>query len=297
MKKLAVLVAGLVVGASAAYAATELFRASGAASYVVEKSEHGEKITQTETRFFEQALYGEHARFFKVTERAVYYTGLDGYDAKSVIESYTTTKTMFDTKSWTAKVEGGSFKVLNDDLVQVTESGCCGSSDRNMIMNAETGTQIVTALDGSATELEVPNSKIESRYLAVIQDEQAPQQKGTRKYVGSIGYFTKSKVKSVVRVYAEVPEHWGTDLYDYEPLVRTKDEYRKGFAYGELAKITLWSSDKSADVATAFAGLGLQGKVSLPSQTETFSAVISSDRFSKSLSKASSAIELEFLNF
>lgn len=296
MKKLALVTAGLVVGASVAFAATELFRASGAAEYVVEaKNEHGNQITKTETRFFEQSLY-EGARLYKVIERSSFNTGLDGYDAKSVIEAFKTTNTMFDTKAWSLNIAGGDFKVLNDHLVQVSVSGCCDSPTLNHIINVEAGQVVVTALDSTATELSVPNSSLESRYIAEIQDSQAPAQKGTKVYIGSFGYFMKSKLKSVARIYANVPQGWGASFYDVTPVLRAKDEYRENSRYG-MNTITLWNTDKSIDAATAFAGVGMKGKLSYADKNETFSVVVSSDRFSASKSKVSADLALDLVNF
>lgn len=292
MKKAALVAISITVGASGAFAVSEIFRDKGSAEYRVESGgQYGNKITKTETQYFEQSMYGEgSARLFKVVERHVWNTGLDGYEMKSVIETFTTKKTMFDTKSWSLKTVGGDFKVLNDYLVQVSEAGCCDSPELNHLINSATGKQTVVALNESTVELEVPNSKLPPRYLAHVEDKGAPEKRGARTYIGSIGYFDNAKVKSVARIYASLPQGWGANFFDLKPVLRAKDEVQR-------SKIVLWATDGSADAATAFSGVGLTASISYENKNESFSVVIDKDQLSASKSKVSSDLEIEVVNF
>lgn len=291
MKKAVLVAAGILIGTSGAFAVSEIFKEKGSAEYRVEAGgQYGNKIIKTETRFFEQALYGEEARLFKVVERSEFNTGLDGYQSKSVIETYSTKRTMFDTKSWSLKTTGGDFEIFNDDLVQVHEAGCCDSPDVYHLINSRTGKETIASLNGSTMELEVPNSKLESRYLAHVLDSNAPRKLGTKTLIGTIGYFTASKVKSIARIYAQLPDHYGADFFDLKPVLRTRDEAQE-------KKIVLWATDGSQDAKTAFANVGLSATVDYENKKETFSIVVSEDRLSSTKSKVSSDLAFSIVNY
>ena len=291
MKKAILVAAGILIGTSGAFAVSEIFKATGSAEYRVEAGgQYGNKITTTETRFFEQALYGANARLFKVVERSEFHLGLDGYQAKSVIEAYQTKTTMFDSKAWTLKTKGGDFEVFNDYLIQVSEAGCCDSPEIYHIIDASTGKETIAALNESTIELEIPNSKLESRYIAHVQDTKAPRKLGSKTYIGTIGYFTASKVKSIARIYAQIPDYYGTGFFDLKPLLRAKDEAQKN-------KFVLWAADGSSDASTAFSGVGLSATISYENKKEQFAVVIDNDQLSSSKSKVSSDLAISVVNY
>jgi|GEM_PF-4830326 len=279
----------LLVGASIATAAGQFLKLTGSAEFTVSKAQYGNQVKSIETRFFEQG-YDKDARVFKVVTRSVRQTGLDGLTEDSVIEAHGTKSSLYDTKLWTAKFKGGGFQIFNDDLVSVTESGCCDSPDLNRMINAQTGNLMFTAMNESTVEFEVPNSKLGKRYLAQIFDEKAPAKHGTRSYIGTIGYFDGAKAISIARIYGEMPAGSATDLYNLKPILKTKDEFREH-------TVTVWSADGSTDAKSAFTDLGLFAQFYLGSSERDVSVFIDQDKLSSSKSKAAPDVDIDVVNF
>lgn len=276
----------LLAGASIATAAGQIVKLTGASEFVVSPGQYGKQIKSIETRFFEQG-FDDKARVFKVVTRTVRQTGLDGINQESVIEAHGSTKSLYDTKLWTAKFKGGAFEIFNDRLIQLSEDADEITFDR--LINAQTGKLVVETLNESAVELEVPNSKLPSRYLAQVADPKAPDTHGTLRYIGSIGYFDETHMKNVARIYAALPNGWGTDLYDIKPILRTKDAF-------DRHKVTLWSADGATDPNVAFNDVGLSAKFSFDQSHLEVSVVIDQDRLSLAKSKASPNVQIDIVD-
>jgi hypothetical protein len=287
MKKSVACALSILTGASISFATAQIFKLSGTSSIEVSPSGEGQKITKIETTFVEQ-FYIDTPKIYKVTTRKIYSTNVDGSEDRTHVEAYAAKDAAFSDKTWTLKVKGGDFKVFNDYLVQTTEYGCCDSPNLNHMINTATGKEIVVALNDSTTEFTVPNSKLASRYLAHVQDAKAPEKKGTRTYIGTIGYFEASRLKGMARVYAALPAGWGASFDELKPVLRERDQHFRN-------TVTLWSADGVEDANLAFTGSGLQSEISFSDKTASFSIVIEKDQLSAGRSKASSELELEFV--
>ena len=288
MKKSLLAVSGLMMSASLAFAAPQF---TGGASFEVSKSNNGTKITKIQTEFFEDAH--DTKRLYKVISRLSYQTNMEGQDAQTIVEAYRSKKSLFDTKIWTKKFTGSGFELFSSELVQVTQGGCCGSSDINRLISVDTGAIVEAAFDSTTVTISVPNSKLSLRYMAVAMDSSAPAKKGDKKYIGTVSYFSAGKIKSRARVYATLPDGHGTQISDLKvlPADAQKDQVSD-------KKLDLFSKDGSGDAATAFSGFAVSGKVYLVEGGEqAFRTPVTADRIDASLIKHTDMLEVDVVQY
>ncbi len=288
MRKSVTAALGVLSGASVAFAAATVFQLSGKSTLEMKKTENGTQISKVETTFVEDN-YGATPQIFKVITKSDWNTSVDGQRARTYVEAYSAEESHVGVKSWTSKFKGGDFKVFNEEFAMTTEWGCCDSPNMNYMINLANGKVTVTTLNESTVELFVPNSKLNPRYLAQVDDPKAPAKKGDRSLIGTVGYFDAKKLKGIARVYAALPPSWGASFDSLTPVLNKRDEHRN-------AKVTVWSADGSADAKKAFSGLGLQGKISYENKEASFSVVVDGDRLSEVRSQGTSDLSIDVIN-
>lgn len=284
MKKLVATTLSLAIATSTALAAAKVFNLNGTSSLQLVAKGEGHELTKTETRFLEN-LYGDAPTIFKVVTRSIMNTNVDGLDARTYLEAYPKTNGQYETKAWSLKIKGGDFELFNDHIVQTTEAGCCDSPSINHLISTKTGKEIVTAMNETALEFEVPNSQLPSRYIAQIQETKTPPKRGEREYIASIAYFEASRIKSVARIYAKVPSGVGSDLRELTPVLNKKDQKRRH-------TVTLWSADGINDARAAYTGVGVSGDLYLGETDGKFKVMLEKDQLSATQSRGSAAVEI-----
>lgn len=257
---------------------------TGEASLKVIDNNGRKQLEKIETRFFEDQYKQE---LYKFTSRTLSYMDVDGAEQSGTLTLFKTKNSLFDTQTYTIKVKGAEFSIFNDELVQVNEFGCCDSSTINRLFNRENGSLVEAAQDGSTVQVEVPNSGLKMRYMAVVSDSKAPKKLGSKNYVGTISYFDGKDIKDRVRVYAEMPKGWGADLRDVKAIAKGKNELRNGI-------LTLWEADGVKNEVQAFSGFSFDGSIYVDADVETFSIIVNGDKFDRTNSKGSAALELVF---
>lgn len=288
MKKPLLTVALAVSGATVAFAAQKIFSTNGSALFEVSSSDRGQTIKRIETRFIENVT-SEGRWLFKAVQRSVYNTALEGSDDETHIEAYSSRKSMYDTKSWTAKFKGSGLQAFNEEFVSVTEGGCCGSPDIVRLINMKTGIITEATLNTSALEIEVPNSSLKRRYLAEANDSKAPQLKGDKKYIGTVSYFDGEKIRGRARIYARLPDGWGTSFSELKPVLTGRNDVQG-------RRVTLWNSDRATSPQVAFNDFGISGEISYADRTESFKIMISNDKIDALKSTVSSDLDIDFVS-
>jgi hypothetical protein len=285
MNKSLVAVSSILLGATVAFAATKLISLSGGAALDIASEGQGVRVSKTQTEFHEDIH--ETKRLYKVVSRIVYNTNSEGQDAQTVVESYATKKNLFDTKSWTKKFKGTGFEIFSNELLQVTEGGCCGASDVNRLINAQTGVVTEAALDSSTITISAPNTNLPLRYLAVAMDSSAPAKKGDKRYIGTISYFSAGKIRSRARIYASLPEGYGTQIEELKVLQASPKDQLIG------KKLDLFSVEATDNAEKAYTGFGVSAKAHVVDSEEAFRVMITNDRIDASLVKTTGKIEVD----
>lgn len=265
------------------------FTAQGDSSIHVSKGQYESlKIAKTETLFFED-FYSEYdrPRLYKVVTKTNYDTGMEGMNASSTITAFSLTQSDYGKPLWVSKVNGGNFSVFSDEFVATVVGGCCGSPDENQLINREDGKIVAVTHDDSTSILRVPNSRLSLRYLGKTYEENAAPEKNGKMYVATIIYFSKDGIISRARVYADVPEGWGTDVYDLKITGESVEVQGKW--------VDLWGSDGINDAAKAFSKFAVEGSLSYANQTEYFKLIIHADTINPLLSTESIGLDLEIL--
>ena len=248
---------------------------------------NGSQITQTETHFVVDD-YSDDPKVFKAWTRSIVKSGIEGIFEHTVVEAYPYPS--LAKKLWSRDVPGGNFKTFNDELVQVTETGCCGAPDLNHLIRRQDGKMVATAWNDSTLDVVVPNSDLPMRYIAQVEVAKTPAKKGSKTLIGSIGYFDGRGLRGVARVYANLPDGWGADITDLKPILNAKDEVQ-----GHT--LNLWSADGTKEASRAFSGIGFSGEISYNGREERFRVLVNGDQLDPKASSATSDLELEFVKF
>jgi hypothetical protein len=273
--------ASLVLSALSSFAAPAF---TGESSLRVIEINGRKQLEKIETRFFEDNYKQE---LYKFTSKTLSYMDADGAEQSGVIEVYKSKNSLFDTQAWSINVQGAEFSLFNDELVQVNEFGCCDSPTINRFFSRENGALVEAAQDGSTIQVEVPNTGLKMRYMAVVKDSKAPRKLGSKSYVGTISYFDGKDIIDRVRVYADMPKGWGADLRDLKTIVSGKNEKRNDI-------LTLWEADGVKNPSLAFSNFGFDGSIYVDGDVETFKILVAGDKFDRALSKGSAGLELIF---
>lgn len=268
------------------------------ASSLVDKGESSIKVTEgqnetlkiekAETLFFED-FYSDYNRpiLFKVITHTNYNTAMEGSTVSSVVTAYSTSRMNFGQPLWVSSVKGGSFSVLSADFVSTVVGGCCGAPNENQLIRKEDGQVVAVTHDDSTYIIAIPNSSLPLRYLGKTYEDNIAREKNGKSYIATILYFSKKGIISRARVYADLPEGWGADIYDIK--INGESLELQGNT------VTLWGKDGSTNPAQAFSDFGISGTLSYANQEESFELNISEDKISSTLSKKSSGLSLEIL--
>lgn len=263
---------------------------NSATSFKVYKNADGMEVFESsETRYFDLGYPTDYLAKATIETRRL--TGAEGLEGNVKLEVRGTDKKRFDKVMWTAQEEGSEVVFPGTGFVGIREYGCCASPDITRLLNANTGKK-VEAIENTLFEIEVPNSMLANRFLALAVDSKAPRRSGSKSYIGTVSYFSNEKIISRVRVYAELPAGWGTELSDMKlvslaaggpPIVNE-----------EGTRATLWSSNGVRVADQAYKLFALTASVYYANSDETLHIEVSGDKIDQVASKASPGLELVF---
>ncbi len=288
--KLAVAIATVSVVAAPALASAFQDKGESRAWITPATGNMSEALNVVETRYFDMGYPGNS--LLKAVIATTRFQGAEGLAATTELTMFADDKGRLDKVAWTAKTEGAQINLVDENLVGVVQYGCCGASDTTRLFNVQTGQKVEAAL-GSIYEFEIPNSyQLGKRYLSLAIDSKAPEQAQGKSYIGTFSYFTKNKILSRVRVYADLPQGWATDFTEMKVIGTTAtsklDIHRD-------TKVTLWHTDGQKDPARAFSGVALESTLYYDKQTEKVRIAIDGDTLSAASSTATKGLYLEFV--
>ncbi len=287
----ALAIASLALSATAVATsiAVDYFDSSSASFKVYKNADGMEVLEAVETRYFDLGYPTDFLA--KATIETRRFTGAEGMQGNVKLEVRGTDKKRFDKVMWTAQEQGAEVVFPGTGFVGIREYGCCGASDITRLLNVNTGKK-VEATTSTLFEIEVPNSMLPNRFLAVVLDSKAPAYSGTKSYIGTVSYFSNERIISRVRVYADLPVGWGTDLSELKlvslaaggpPIVNE-----------EGTRATLWSSNGVRVADQAYKLFALTASVYYANSNETLHIEVSGDKIDQVASKASPGLELVF---
>ena len=289
VSKLTILFATALATAAPALAAPAFQDTGEAKAWITPATgDMSEGLNIVETRYFEMGYPNEN--LLKAVIATTRFQGAEGVAGQTELTMFGNDKARLDKVLWTAKVQGSGINVVDENLVGVVEYGCCAAPDTTRLFNATTGQKIEAAL-GSIYEIEVPNSyQLGKRYLSLAIDSKAAPTIGGKSYIGTFSYFTKNKIVSRIRVYADLPSGWGTDFTDFKVVglaASSKLEVQSDL------HVTLWDTDGVKDPAAAFSGFALESKLYYDKQVETLRVTIKGDKIDAALSTGTKGLYLE----
>ncbi len=284
----------LAIGA-VAVAATSIvtFSDQGSASLKVEKDAgtQMESIAITETRYFDLGYPTDYmAKAIIHTRR---YTGAEGLEGSVTLEVRGNDKARLDKVMWTTTEDGSEVVFPGTGFVGIRQSGCCGASDITRLYNVTTGKK-VEALASTLLEIDVPNSMLPNRFMGLSLDSKAPADFAGKSYVGTVTYFSNEKIISRVRVYADLPSGWGTEITGLK-LINTLTVLGPQIASEDGQRATLWGTDGVRNPVQAFQGFALQGTLYYANQTENFKIHVNGDQVDALASTSSAGLALVYV--
>lgn len=234
----------------------------------------GQWVEKKETRFFE--LDYPTWNLLKTVVTTKRYSNGEGMQSEVVLEVRQSNSGRYDKVLWSAVEKGSEITFPDTGLIGVREYGCCGAEDTVRIYNEVTGKK-VEATYGKVWSVNVPNSSLGNRYVAFVIDSKAPATVASgKKYLATLSYFSKEKILSRVRIYADIPAGWAAGFETLEFL--DQGAAKKATTYGDVA--TLWGTQGKTDSATAFVDFGFASKTQYDNSTEDFKVSIGGDDFS-----------------
>lgn len=249
-----------------------------------------EALNIVETRYFQMG-YPDNS-LLKAVISTTSLQGAEGLAATTELTMFADDKGRLDKVAWTAKVDGSNINIIDENLVGVVQYGCCDSPDITRLFNVKTGQKVEAALR-TIYEFEVPNSyQLGKRYLSLAIDSKAPPQAQGKSYVGTFSYYTKNKIVSRVRIYADIPQGWGTDLSETK-IVATSPSSK--VEIHRDTRVTLWDTDGQKDPSKAFSGVAIESTLYYDKQTEKVRIAIDGDTLSAASSTATKGLYLEFV--
>lgn len=282
------LLLALALSSSLAFAGT-IFNDSGSSSIKITEVANGLQFDQVTTGYTVPWAY-ESPMVLKSVTSARWWNYVDGIVEKTTVTGFSKKTNGKYAKKWAIKLVGGNLKIVDEEVASVTESGCCGSLDIARLININSGKLVAPTITGTLMRAQVPNSSIsEGRYLAAVVDVDAPANHNGKVHVGSIGYFSAAGgMISLVRIYAGLPETWGTDITEVAAVV---DGTNTAQTYGDLTTIDLWESDGKADAPSAFEKFGITGKFYYAQKIESFTVKVVADKIDMATSTFSADLE------
>jgi len=288
MKFLLILLAAVCTSVASA---ETLFMDQSTTSLTLTQTENGIEFNQIETGF----AFGDEypmQMVFKSTTTSRWWSNADGMEEATVIHAYKADEAGAFQPSWQYSVLGGKLKVLNPELGSSILGGCCGAPDISSLIRLTDGGLVAQSLNDSLLDIRIPNSALNSRYLASVTDEEAPDELGSRTYIGSIGYFSAEGMISQVRIYAALPEDWGAEITDLAPILKGSNTAQ---TWDGHTVVDLWESDGQTKSDLAFKDFGMVGKIYYETEDQNFSIVVSGDKIDRAASKFSSGLKAVFV--
>lgn len=289
--KFGLICAAILVTASA-WAANQVFNDKAEASIQIQEDSNGLQLETKEVRYLTGYLTDYSKKMLlKVTTTVSRNTGLEGGSGNSVIEARSQ-KDFYATPVWTVTDKGEFVTSENDELIVSRRYGCCGDFTRSTLYNVETGKSPGTYLDEDFYTISVPNSGLGNRYLAQIDDPNAPKLKNGKDYIGSIAYLNSADTVAIARFYAKVPAGWGAQITDAKIVnlagSKSKNELRD-------KSLELWDSDGEKSAVNAFKNFAMTGAIDFENQHLTLQVPVQGDNIDQANIKVSPGLEFEVL--
>jgi len=290
MKKNQFLLVGaalLIVGT--AWAANKVFGNKGESSIQIEQVGSNLEVRKTEVKYITSYI-GDYSKnvLLKATTNTKYNTGAEGSDGTSVVEARSA-KDFFGAPIWTVAADGQDVSYVNEELIRIVRYGCCGDFTRSALYNVDDGQTPATYLDDDFFTISVPNGGLNDRYMAQIDDSQAPKDKNGKTYMGTIAYFDNHQKKGLVRFYVQLPQGWGAQIMDVN-LVNTDPSSKNSL---RDKKMDLWDSDGNKDAKSAFHGFAMTGSIYLENKKLDLKVPVSNDQIDTSGIQVSPDLEFE----
>lgn len=274
----------------AASMAVEFFDESKSTFTVYRKADGMEVFETVETRYFDFGYPTDYLGKATIETRRL--TGAEGQEGIVKLEVRGTKNKRFDHVVWTAKESGQEVVFPGRGFVGIRAYGCCAEPDTTRLLNIENGKK-VEAIQNALFEIEVPNSMLPNRFLALALDSKAPPMLGTKAYVGTVSYFSNEKIISRARIYADLPAGWGTEITEMKlvslasggPPVVNEDGTRA----------MLWSSNGVRTAEQAYKLFALTGTLYHSNSTESFRLQITGDKIDTAASEATPGLEFVFV--
>lgn len=274
----------------AASMAVEFFDESKS-SFKVYRTADGMEVFETvETRYFDFGYPTDYLG--KATIETRRFTGAEGLEGNVKLEVRGTKNKRFDHVVWTAQESGEEVVFPGRGFVGIRAYGCCAAPDTTRLLKIENGKKI-EAIQKTLFEIEVPNSMLPNRFLALALDSKAPAMLGTKSYVGTVSYFSNERIISRARIYADLPSGWGTEITEMKlvslaaggPPVVNEDGTRA----------ILWSSNGVRTADQAYKLFAVTGTLYYSNSTESFRLQITGDKIDTAASEATPGLEFVFV--
>lgn len=278
-----------------AWAANKIYSEVSSAGIEISAENGGLTIVTTEVRYLKNYLYAWGSNpvpyLVKATIENSSNTNMEGIGGQVQVEVRSATNN-FAKPVWTLTDEdANNVEATNETFVGTVQYGCCGASTQTRLYAVENGQLVANVYDTLFT-IEIPNSKLSERYVARVEDKDAPEEKNGKQYIGTLGYFESTGRISKARIYADVPAGWGANL-DSITLTSTNGAKSKNKIVHEN-RMQLWDSDSVQDAKKGFSGFAVTGNVSIQ-QDYSFTIPVNGDAFEASQVKGAAGLEFEVL--
>lgn len=283
-------VALFVVGT--AWAANQVFKNKGESSVEIRQQGQSLEILKTEVKYITDYVpdYSQQV-LLKVTTNLKYNPDAEGREGTSVIEARSG-KDFYATPIWTAADQGQEVVFVNNEMIRSVRYGCCGDFTRSILYNVVTGQSAATYLNDDFFTITVPNSQLNDRYMAQIDDPKAPADKNGKNYLGSIAYFDKTQKIAIVRFYVKLPSGWGAEITDVQ-LVNL-DPNSKNTLGNKI--LELWDSDGNKDAKSAFKGFAMTAKIYFGNKQLDLQVPVNDDQIDEKGIKVSPEIDFDVVH-
>ena len=224
---------------------------------------------------------------FKTETKEQWWEGREGFDAQTKIEKRFVQSPQ--TVAWQRTFNGSRFRVFDWNFVSVTEFGCCGALDLKRLISKSTG-KLVEAAYANVLQLwgySEDRRLIGKRYVALARDSRAPVQLDRKSYIGTLSYFSETKIISRVRVYAQVAPGYGSDIHSLKALRSSNsDSLKHALEFGPEVSdpwnnLSIYLDPRGSAPAQVFNGIFIQGELFIggpENSTASFQLAVSGDR-------------------
>lgn len=287
---LAIASLGLCATAYATTLAVDYFDSANA-SFKVFKNADGMEVFETvETRYYDLGYPTDYLA--KATIETRRFPSAEGMQGNVNLEVRGTDKKRFDKVMWTAQEAGSEVVFPGTGFVGIREYGCCAAPDITRLLNVDSGKK-VEAIEDTLFEIEVPNSMLKNRFMALAVDSKAPSKLGDKSYIGTVSYFSSEKIISRVRVYADLPSGWGADITDMKLVSLAAGGPQ--IVSNDGTRATLWSTDGVRDADQAYKLFAITGNVDYANSSESLRIQITGDKVDTAASEATPGLALVYV--